>query len=301
MHPNGCGSPCGPEERRQAGTVARRQSVSLAASGDPFDREPKGRAARERQSKVALVCAGGGVTGAVYEIGCLRALEELLDRSVLDLDLYVGVSGGRLRGLAAGQRHLAPRDVRRVVAAPRRDPFGVPVCPPLPPRRLRSSSSAPRRAPRVLAEAVMTTLTGEGRNLSDLALSLFELLPAGPARQLRHPGVPGPALPRRGAQRTRFDRLARELYLVAVDLDSGEAVAFGERGASRRSPSRRRSRPPRPARPLPPGPHRRAATTSTAGSRRRPTSTWPSATGADLVICINPIVPILNDTPCAAR
>jgi len=43
---------------------------------------------------VALVCAGGGVTGAVYEIGCLRALEELLDHSVLDLDLYVGVSGG---------------------------------------------------------------------------------------------------------------------------------------------------------------------------------------------------------------
>ena len=40
------------------------------------------------------MCAGGGVTGAVYEIGCLRALDELLGRSVLDLDLYVGISGG---------------------------------------------------------------------------------------------------------------------------------------------------------------------------------------------------------------
>ena len=40
------------------------------------------------------MCAGGGITGAVYEIGCLRALENLLDRSALDFDLYVGVSGG---------------------------------------------------------------------------------------------------------------------------------------------------------------------------------------------------------------
>ena len=46
------------------------------------------------RSKLALVCAGGGITGAVYEIGCLRALEELLDRSLMDFDTYVGVSGG---------------------------------------------------------------------------------------------------------------------------------------------------------------------------------------------------------------
>lgn len=47
---------------------------------------------RRRRSKVALVCAGGGVTGALYEIGCLRALDDLIDRGVADLDLYVGVS-----------------------------------------------------------------------------------------------------------------------------------------------------------------------------------------------------------------
>jgi predicted acylesterase/phospholipase RssA len=57
-----------------------------------------------KRSKVALVCAGGGVTGAVWEIGALRALDEMLDRSVLDLDLYVGVSGGAFVSalLAAG-------------------------------------------------------------------------------------------------------------------------------------------------------------------------------------------------------
>ena len=62
----------------------------------------------KRKAKVALVCAGGGVTGAVYEIGCLRALDELLGRSVLDLDLYVGISGGAFVAsiLAAG---VSPR------------------------------------------------------------------------------------------------------------------------------------------------------------------------------------------------
>jgi len=54
----------------------------------------KRKAPARRRKKVALVCAGGGVTGAIYEMGCLLALDELLDKSVLDLDLYVGISGG---------------------------------------------------------------------------------------------------------------------------------------------------------------------------------------------------------------
>ena len=49
---------------------------------------PSARRSRKRRprskKKVALVCAGGGITGAVYEIGCLRALDELLDRLVED-------------------------------------------------------------------------------------------------------------------------------------------------------------------------------------------------------------------------
>ena len=66
--------------------------------------------------RTALVCAGGGVTGAVYEIGALRALEELLDRSVLDFDIYVGVSGGAFVAslLASG---ISPRRCTRVVSA----------------------------------------------------------------------------------------------------------------------------------------------------------------------------------------
>ena len=46
-----------------------------------------------------LVCAGGGVTGAIYEIGVLAALEERLDGfSLTDCDVFVGVSAGSYVG-----------------------------------------------------------------------------------------------------------------------------------------------------------------------------------------------------------
>ena len=49
--------------------------------------------------KTALVLAGGGLTGAVYEIGALRAIDDLLtDRTVNDFDIYVGTSAGALVG-----------------------------------------------------------------------------------------------------------------------------------------------------------------------------------------------------------
>src|SRR5438128_1275643 len=48
-----------------------------------------------RGKKTALVCAGGGITGGMYEIGVLRALSACLpERSLNDFDMYVGVSAG---------------------------------------------------------------------------------------------------------------------------------------------------------------------------------------------------------------
>lgn len=50
-----------------------------------------------QRSKTALVLAGGGVTGAAYEIGALRALDDLLHGfSVNDFDVFIGTSAGAL-------------------------------------------------------------------------------------------------------------------------------------------------------------------------------------------------------------
>ncbi len=62
-------------------------------------------ATRKRDAKVALVLAGGALTGGAFKLGGLKALDDfLINRKVTDFDLYVGLSAGALLGapLAAG-------------------------------------------------------------------------------------------------------------------------------------------------------------------------------------------------------
>lgn len=245
-----------------------------------------------RRGKVALVCAGGGVTGAVYEIGALRALEELLGRSVLDFDLYVGVSGGAFVAslLANG---ISPVEMYDEVVTRGSRPFGVSAAPvfSLGARDLLSRAA---RAPRVVADALWTALTGEGRNLADVGLSLFELLPAG----LLDTGGMQRYLEQLFRMRGKGDSwrdLRRELYIVAVDLDDGRAVAFGEEDR-RDVPVSRAVQ----ASIALPGLYRPVRIDGRdyvdGGVKKTAHINLAIRHGADLVVCINPIVPIHNDT-----
>ncbi len=253
----------------------------------------RGHSRKRAESKVALVCAGGGITGAVYEIGCLRALEDLLERSVLDFDVYLGISGGAFVSslLANG---ISPGEMYDEVSAGR--PFGLSSAQAF---RLGLADLARRsaRAPRVLRDALLTTLAGEGRNLSDLALSLFELLPAG---LLDNSGIQEflAQVFRARGRSDRFEDLARELLLVAVDLDTGEAVAFGERG--RRDIPISRAVQASTALPGLYRPVRLGGRDYVDGGVKKTAHiNLAIRRGADLVICINPIVPILNVGPKA--
>lgn len=50
-----------------------------------------------RDPKIALVLAGGAVTGGAFKVGGLKALDEaLVGRSVTEFDMYVGLSAGAL-------------------------------------------------------------------------------------------------------------------------------------------------------------------------------------------------------------
>jgi predicted acylesterase/phospholipase RssA len=56
---------------------------------------PAGR--RKRNPKVALVLAGGAVSGGAFKVGGLKALDDfLVGRKITDLDLYVGLSAGSI-------------------------------------------------------------------------------------------------------------------------------------------------------------------------------------------------------------
>jgi predicted acylesterase/phospholipase RssA len=253
-------------------------------------RRPPRRARGKVGSKVALVCAGGGITGAVYEIGCLRALEDLLDRSAADLDLYVGVSGGAFVSslLASG---VSPREMYDALAAPRRGAFADPTASLF---RLGLGEVWRRtlRAPQVLAGALRGTFSAEGRNWSDVAWALFELLPAG---LLDNSGIEEylSALLRARGQENDFASLPRPLHVIAVDLDSGEAVDFGpevEPGVPVSKAVQASTALPGLYRPVRIG----GRDYVDGGVKKTAHINRAIQAGAELVICVNPIVPIDN-------
>ncbi len=62
-------------------------------------------APRKQNPKIALVLAGGAVSGGSFKVGGLKALDDfLVGRKIVDFDMYVGLSAGSLLGvsLAAG-------------------------------------------------------------------------------------------------------------------------------------------------------------------------------------------------------
>jgi predicted acylesterase/phospholipase RssA len=243
-----------------------------------------------RKKKVALVCAGGGVTGAIYEIGCLRALEELLDRSVVDLDLYVGISGGAFVAslLASG---ISPGQMYDEVTSGTRSPFGVTAAPLF---RLGALEFLKRSAhvPSVLSRAVKAALRRDARDLSGAAWSLFELLPSG---LLDTSGIQEAlhGLLLAHGHSDRFEDLARPLFVVAVDLDRGEAVAFGDAGHRDVAISRAVQ-----ASTALPGLYRPVRIDGRdyvdGGVKKTAHINLAIQNGADLVICLNPLVPISN-------
>ena len=74
-----------------------------------------GDAKGKRPKKVALVLAGGAITGGAFKVGGLLALDQFLgNRTVTDFDIYVGISAGAFLAapLAAG---VGPIEMFRAV------------------------------------------------------------------------------------------------------------------------------------------------------------------------------------------
>ena len=70
---------------------------------------------RKRDPKIALVLAGGAVSGGAFKVGGLKALDDyLLGRRMTDFDTYVGLSAGALLAvpLAGG---IPPDEMIRVL------------------------------------------------------------------------------------------------------------------------------------------------------------------------------------------
>ena len=197
----------------------------------------RGHTVRERPARVALAMAGGGPLGAIYEIGALTALSESLGGVDLNrLDIYVGVSAGGIlgAGLANG---ITPREMCRLFI----DPIpgaDHPVNAAFDPSRLMLPAvgeywSSMQRLPPLLAKAAWRyALASRGSGKRGFMRALEQLAQAVPTgvfsseplrRYLSH-------LFSQPGRSDDFRRLSARLYLIATDLDSGQAVKFGASG-----------------------------------------------------------------------
>ena len=178
---------------------------------------------------VGLALAGGGPAGAIYEIGALRALDEALEGLDLnDLDIYVGVSAGAFVCASLANR-LSPSQMCRAIVKP--EPGEHPFVPEtfLTPA-FRELGRRTGRIPGLLFEAFKDLVTGDDETSIKEALPrLARALPVGlfDNERIRRylAGIYGIK-----GRSDDFRTLGRHLVVVAADLDSGEAVRFGEPG-----------------------------------------------------------------------
>ena len=177
-----------------------------------------------------MVLGGGGFTGGVYEIGALRALDLLAaNRTINQFDVYVGTSAGAfVASLCANG--VTPEEMMRVVTHQGPQAFRDIDLGDLLRLNIPELARTGVRLPLKLASLTRQLLPQLGQvSLIDIVLGLAEILPTGAytgegiERYLRK------VLAEDGRS-DDFRALARELYLVATDLDSCERIVFGADG-----------------------------------------------------------------------
>jgi NTE family protein len=206
-------------------TSAGRPAESARRNGKRAGRSASGKPLPRR---LGLVCAGGGVTGAIYEMGTLAAIEDRLEHTSLnDFHVFVGVSAGAYisallaNGVTPGVLY---RSVTRRNALTTIDDLAL--------FKLNASEIASRlaAAPLTILDAAWDFYQNRRETtLTDVVQSLGQILPSGiflndgleewVSKWLVHP------------ERTNdFRKLKKMLRIVAVELDTGEPCAFGSPG-----------------------------------------------------------------------
>jgi NTE family protein len=190
--------------------------------------QPATRPTRRRKHKtsIGLAVAGGGPIGGMYELGALRAMEDALEGlDLTKLEVYVGVSSGAFLSAGLANR-LSTAEMCRIFlthdsdqAQFRPETFLRPAIGEYGRRLLR--------VPRVLAGWVGDLVTKPlDTDWSDVFGRLGTLIPTGLFDNKAIEGFLRSVFESHG-RTNDFRELRRKLFVVSVDLDTGQTVRFG--------------------------------------------------------------------------
>lgn len=183
------------------------------------------RTTRKSQARIGLAVAGGGPIGGMYELGALRALDEAIEGfDPSRLHVYVGVSSGAFIAASLANRMSTAQLCRIFLTGDSRIRFR-------PETFLRPAFFEYfRRAaslPRILSEAWQDFLSDPTEyNIGEGLAKLGGLIPTGIFDNSEIERFLRGVFSSEG-RTNDFRELQRKLFVVAVDLDSGEAVRFG--------------------------------------------------------------------------
>ena len=179
--------------------------------------------------KIGLAIAGGGPLGAIYELGALRALDEgIAGLRLHQLDNYIGVSAGAFLATSLANQVTTSQMCRIFMGAPGAEFTFEPESFLRP--ALGEFMTRVRNLPSAIYALISEAIAHPSR-LGHLEAvgGLSRILPTGifdnetiehfVARVLDRPG-----------RTNDFRTLETSLRIVAMDLDTGSAVRFGEPG-----------------------------------------------------------------------
>lgn len=182
--------------------------------------------------KIGLACAGGGIEGAVYEIGALCAIDEALDGIDFskDIDTYVGVSAGAIitACLANG---VTPRQLSLAILSS--EPDVHPITPeifftPAISEYVKRGLSIPSYIKDAIQDYFfnpddISMIGSFARLINVLPVGIFDNEPISEYFE-KNFTMPG--------RTNDFRELPSKLRIVAVELDSGKTVRFGDKKTS---------------------------------------------------------------------
>lgn len=179
------------------------------------------------RTKLGLCLCGGGVTGAMYQVGCLAALEDRVEAFRGNgFDVFVGTASGATiaTALAGG---LSVQRMYRALLDPADDFFPLQRN-----HLLRIDLTELLRVFATSIAAARRAIASAATNPLDVKLwteleRFVDSLPAGIFTLDPYERFLGDFMQRRGLPLS-FSELARPLYIVANDLDAGRRAVFGD-------------------------------------------------------------------------